>query len=297
MTSSQKGIVFALLSYFSWGVGPIYFKMLSSVPAKEILCHRIVWSFILLASIVLIANRWHVLKAIFKTPKKLAMLVASGLLIATNWFTFIWAVTNNHLLEASLGYYINPLLTIFLGAILFKDNLSPLKSIALALVFIGVAIQVIVAGTIPWISLILAVTFSLYGLIRKVANVDSLVGLMIETFILVPVAAFYLFFTESQTGSLMENELYFNLLLMCAGVVTTFPLVFFSAAAVRLNLSSLGFLQYIAPTIMWLLAVFAFHEPVDHSIVITFAFIWMGLLCFSFDGVFRRSFSRLSLAK
>jgi chloramphenicol-sensitive protein RarD len=289
MNTSQQGILLAVLAYVTWGLGAIYFKLLSDVPAKEMLSHRIFWSFILITVIMLLSNRWRILGSLCKQPKKLLMLVTSGLLIVTNWFVFIYAIGTDQLLEASLGYYINPLLTILLGLVFYKEKLSRFQWVSISLAFLGVLIQIIIVGTLPWISLILAVTFSVYGLLRKIANVDSFAGLAVELFSVFFVAVYYLFFNEtSQTGNLLENGIYLNLMLAAAGIITTTPLLFFAGAAKKLNLSALGFLQYITPSMIWLMAVFIYHEPVTQSVLITFCFIWAALLVFSFDGIYQR---------
>jgi chloramphenicol-sensitive protein RarD len=172
--------------------------------------------------------------------------------------------------------------------VFFKEKLSRFQWLSVMLALTGVFIQVLMVGSLPWISLVLAITFSIYGVLRKMANVDSFAGLMIETLALFPVAAYYLFMTDSQTGHLLNNSFSFNIMLMLAGLVTTTPLVFFSAAASRLNLSSLGFLQYITPSMIWLLAVFVYHEPISQSVLVTFCFIWAALFCFSLDGIYQR---------
>ena len=291
MTSTQKGIIFAIGAYISWGLGTIYFKMLTNVPAKEMLSHRILWSFLLLGFIIVVSKRLPILKTMLQNPQKLMMLICSGALIACNWFVFIWAIGNDQLLEASLGYYINPLLTILLGLAFFKERLSRLQWMSLVLAFTGVMIQIIMVGTLPWISLTLAVTFSVYGVIRKKANVDSFAGMLIEIAAFFPVAVYYLFINDNSiSGDLLHNASSLNMLLMMAGIITTTPLILFSAAASRLNLSALGFLQYITPSMIWLLAVFVYHEPVTQNMLVTFCFIWAALVCFSFDGLYQHRY-------
>ena len=284
----QQGVFYGILSYVLWGFAPVYFKFLEHVPATEILSHRIVWSVVFIAVIMLILKSWSKLFAVLRQPKKLGLLFISACLIGANWYTYINAINSNHLLSASLGYYITPLVIILMAVIFLRERLSLWKIMAVCLAIIGVLIQIFMAGIFPWVALILATTFSIYSIIRKAINVDSITSLLVETAILLPFAIYFLFGISSQTGALHENGLYFNLLLIAAGIVTTLPLLFYAEAASRLTLSTLGFMQYLAPSIMWLLAVFLYHEPLSTSMLISFGFIWLGLVSYSLDSVFNR---------
>ncbi|MFI4954995.1 MAG: EamA family transporter RarD [Gammaproteobacteria bacterium] len=285
--TERQGLIYGLLSYVIWGTAPIYFKFLEQIPTTEVLSHRVIWSVALIALAILISQRWSVLFAILRQPKEMAWLITSSFFIGGNWYIYIEAINANHVLEASLGYYISPLTLILFAVIFLHERLSLLKTVAVGLATIGVLVQIFFAGIFPWVALLLAVTFSCFSLIRKVIKVDSLTALLIETMILSPFAIYFLFGIESHTGSLQANDWELNLLLISSGLITTLPLLFYAEAANRMSLSTLGFMQYIAPTIMWLLAVFLFHEPLDPATIISFGFIWVGLICYSLENVFR----------
>lgn len=286
---SRQGVFYALGAYIMWGIAPIYFKWLHGVPALEILTHRIVWSFLLLAGLMYLGKQWSAVRQLLKSKKKLSLLVVTALLVGVNWLIFIWAVNADHLLDASLGYYINPLLNVMLGMIFLGETLRKTQWIAVALASIGVIIQIVMFGSLPIIAIALATTFGFYGLLRKKINVNAQVGLFIETLVLFPVAAIYLLFiADSSTSQMSENPLSLNLLLMMAGVVTTLPLLCFAGAATRLKLSTLGFFQYIGPSMMFILAVVVYGERFDVAKIITFGFIWCALIIFSIDGIKNR---------
>lgn len=282
-TNSSSGFLYGSLAYVLWGFLPFYFKALTHIPPQELLSHRALWSMILLIPLALLGKRWRVLGAIISKPKQLFLLVASALFIGSNWFIYIWSVENDHLLAASLGYYITPLVVILLSAIFLKERFSKQQSIAIGLATIGVFIQVFFTDSLPFVSLGLAFSFGFYGLIRKYISVDPISGLLIETVVLSFFAFYFLFVLESHSGDLIANGWYWNLMLMLAGLVTTLPLLLYAEATNRINLSAMGFLQYITPTIVWTLAVFVFHEPFSHTTFLSFAFIWLGLLFFSSD--------------
>jgi chloramphenicol-sensitive protein RarD len=221
-----------------------------------------------------------------KKPKTLILLLATALLIGSNWLIYIWAINNNHLLEASLGYFINPLVNVVLGMLFLRERFRRMQWVAVLLALIGVLIQVWVFGSVPVIGLALSMTFAFYGLLRKKMGVDAQTGMLIETLWLLPVAAIYLFLlADSATSHLTANAWSLNLMLISAGIITTIPLLFFTAATTRLKLSTLGFFQYLAPTLMFLLAIF-YGEQVTRSMMITFGFIWAGLACFIADALY-----------
>ncbi len=283
--SQYKGVFLALGAYFMWGVAPIYFKALADVTPFEILSHRILWSVLLLALIISLQGIWQRVLQIVQNKKSLLLLCISAIVIGANWLLFIWAVNNDHMLDASLGYYINPFLNVFLGLLFLNERLNRVQWFALGLAFIGVSIQIMVFGQVPYVALLLALSFGLYGLIRKKLLVDSMSGLFIETLILLPVALFYLLSYAPEGFSILVDYSELTWLLPLAGVVTTLPLLCFTGATKYLNLSTLGFFQYIGPSLMFLLAVFVYDEPLTQDKVYTFAFIWSALVIFSLDGV------------
>lgn len=284
-TREQKlGGLFAASAYTLWGIAPLYFKQIDFIPASEILIHRIIWAFALLLPVLfLLKQGWDTLN-ILRQPKLLASLFISAVLLGGNWWLFIWAVNNNHMLEASLGYYINPLLNVLLGMIFLGERLRKLQWLAVCLAAAGVLWQIISLGAIPWIALTLASSFALYGLLRKKMAVDAIKGLFIESLLLLPLGLYYWWsLTESVTADLSANTIGLNLYLMAAGLVTTIPLLCFIAAARRLQLSTMGFFQYIGPTLMFIFGVWLYKEPFVLERLFTFGLIWLALLCYSLD--------------
>ncbi|EKO3370183.1 EamA family transporter RarD [Vibrio fluvialis] len=284
--NAKKGVILAISAYTMWGIAPIYFKAISSVSALEILSHRVIWSFFLLAALLHFGRQWRSVVSVFRDKKKMVYLLTTALLVGGNWLIFIWAVNANHMLDASLGYYINPLLNVVLGMLFLGERLRKLQWFAVALAAIGVAIQLVVFGSVPIVAFSLAITFGLYGLLRKKVGVNAQTGLFIETLVLVPAAAIYLLWiADSATSSMLANDWHLNLLLISAGIVTTLPLLCFTGAATKLKLSTLGFFQYIGPSLMFLLAVLVYGENFSADKAITFAFIWSALVIFSVDGL------------
>ncbi|TPH15668.1 EamA family transporter RarD [Litorilituus lipolyticus] len=285
-TESKSGIFNALGAYFLWGFAPIYFKLLTDIAAGEILMHRVIWSSVFLLLMILAMKKSSALLTVLKQPKVIANLTLSASFLAVNWFIFIWAVNNDHLLDASLGYYINPLFNVALGMIFFHERLRKNQAIAVGLATLGVLIQVITLGELPVISLALAGSFGIYGLLRKKLHVDSFIGLFIESLLMLPIALIYWFlFVESETANMLANETSLNITLIMAGIVTTAPLLCFTAAAKRLTLSTLGFFQYLGPSIMFLLATFYYQETMKLAELVTFIFIWAALVIYSLDSL------------
>ena len=282
----RRGLALGLGAYLIWGFLPLYFKLLSSVDAFAIVAHRIVWSLLFLAVIIGVRGRWRALKAGLANPRALRIMVATAILIAINWLVYIWAVINGHVLEGSLGYYLNPLINVLLGVVLLKERLGRPQIAAVLIAAAGVSVLAVQAGAGLWISLTLAFSFGLYGFLRKIAPVDSLEGLSIETLLLAPFALLYLF-AFGLTGNGSEASWDNLALLALGGVVTAVPLLLFASAARALPYSTLGFLQYIAPTIQFLLAIFMFGEHLTPAHMICFAAIWSALAIFAFDGVRR----------
>lgn len=284
---TRQGVLLALAAYFIWGIAPAYFKVIWFVPADEILTHRIIWSFFFMIALISVSRQWRQVKQLLKTPKKIFLLALSATLVGGNWLLFIWSVNNHHLLEASLGYFINPLVNILLGMIFLGERFRRMQWIAVVLAATGVLVQLWAFGSLPVISLGLAFSFAFYGLIRKKIAVDAQTGMLVETLWLLPVAAIWLFgIANSETSHMMQNTWSLNLLLMAAGVVTTVPLLCFTGAATRLRLSTLGFFQYIGPTLMFLLAVGFYDEHPGADKMVTFAFIWVALAVFVVDALY-----------
>ncbi len=296
-TALRGGIISAISAYAMWGVAPLYFKLIDHINADEILVHRVVWSTVLLMLVVLLTKRWRYFVETITQPKVLLRLTISATFLAVNWFMFIWAVNNDHLLDASLGYYINPLFSVALGVIFLGERLRPWQLFAVGLAFVGVMIQLFMLGSLPMVSLALAATFGIYGLLRKQMPLDSFVGLLIESLMMLPIALIYwLVFLNTSTSNMLDNELSLNVLLICAGIVTTAPLLCFTAATKRMTLSALGFFQYIGPSIMFILATFYYQEPLFFAKMITFACIWTALAIFSFDSIKARKQAKKVIA-
>jgi len=288
----RKGVILACLAFFMWGLAPIYFKLLQHISAFEILMHRVVWSVLFIIVIVSVMRQWHKIKHVIKQPKLLLMLTLTATLLGFNWGLFIWAVNNDHMLDASLGYYINPLLNVLLGMLFLGEKLRKWQGVAVALALSGVAIQLISFGSFPIVAFSLAGSFAIYGLLRKKLPIESLPGLLLEAVILLPVAiAYWGFMTPSTSSNLTLNEWHTNLLLISAGVITTLPLLCFTGAAKRLQYTTLGFFQYIGPSLMFVLAVMFYGEVFSSERVVTFACIWSALAIFSWDS-YRQSKKR-----
>ena len=283
---TRQGILLAVAAYTMWGIAPIYFKSLSEVSPFEILSHRVVWSFFLLAFLLHMSRGWRKVRDTLTSKPKMLYLVATSILVGANWLIFIWAVNSNHMLDASLGYYINPLIKVLLGMFFLGERLRKLQWFAVSLAAIGVIIQLIAFGSVPIVAIALAFSFGFYGLLRKKVSLEAQTGLFIETLVMLPIAATYLLFiADSATSDFSMNPMQLNLLLVAAGVITTVPLLCFTGAATRLKLSTLGFFQYIGPSLMFLLAVLIYGEAFTSDKAITFAFIWGALVIFSFDGL------------
>ena len=280
---AKQGVIYAMLAYTMWGIAPIFFKQLQFMPSLEILAHRIIWSALLLVVIIGLRNNLHKVKAIFASRRQLSILFISASLLGFNWWLFIWAINNDHILDASLGYYINPLLNIALGMVFLKERLSKLQYAAVGLAVTGVAIQLVTFGSFPYIALSLAVSFAIYGLIRKTVSVDAMPGLLIESLVMiVPAFVYWFVFASSSATNLLDNTWTINALIVGAGLVTTAPLLCFVEAARRLNYSTLGFFQYIGPSLMFILAVFVYGEEFGQDRWVTFGFIWTALLVYSY---------------
>lgn len=288
----RKGVILACMAFFMWGLAPIYFKLLQHISAFEILMHRVVWSVLFIVIIVAVMNQWHKVQHVLKHPKLIAMLVITATLLGFNWGLFIWAVNNDHMLDASLGYYINPLLNVLLGMLFLSEKLRKWQALAVALALFGVVIQVISFGSFPVVALSLAGSFAVYGLLRKKLHIESLPGLLLEALILLPVALVYWWLmAPSNSSDFVANDWHTNVLLISAGVITTLPLLCFTGAAKRLQYTTLGFFQYIGPSLMFVLAVVFYGEVFSPERIVTFACIWSALAIFSWDS-YRQSQKR-----
>ncbi|WP_045623521.1 EamA family transporter RarD [Vibrio vulnificus] len=295
---ARQGVLLALGAYTMWGIAPIYFKSLAAVSPLEILSHRVVWSFFLLAALLHFGRHWRTVRDVLTSKSKMLYLVTTAILVGANWLIFIWAVNANHMLDASLGYYINPLINVLLGMLFLGERLRKLQWFAVTLAACGVLVQLVVFGSVPIVAIALAFSFGFYGLLRKKVSVDAQTGLFIETLVMLPAAAIYLLFiADTPTSNMLANPSQLNLLLIAAGVVTTLPLLCFTGAATRLKLSTLGFFQYIGPSLMFLLAVLIYGEAFTSDKALTFVFIWGALVVFSFDGLrYRRNSRKTALS-
>ncbi len=289
--SVKAGVLFALAAYSMWGIAPMYFKLLTSVPALEIVMHRIVWSVLVLCLLLAVRKKFGQVFNAMRDPKVIATLSISGLLLAANWLVFIWAVNNDHMLDASLGYFINPLFNVLLARFFLQESLTRLQLLAVFVALAGVAFLIFSYGQLPWVALVLATSFSIYGLLRKKVSVDSMPGLLIESCIMLPFALLYWFIMDTTSGNMLANSFDLNATLLLAGVVTTAPLLCFTAAARRIRYTTLGFFQYIGPSLMFLLAVIHYQELLDTTRVVTFVCVWSGLLIYVYDSlrVYRKS--------
>lgn len=283
--SKTAGILYAVAAFGAWGVLPLYWKLLHSVSAWEILAHRIVWSFVFVSILIVFSGRWNSLKEIVSQKGNRVRLLISSLLISINWLLYIWAVNNDRIVECSLGYYITPLLSVLLGMLVLKERLGFWQMVCLVMALGGVAFLTGEFGKVPWIALALAVSFGLYGLVKKLANLDSLIALTLETIFVAPLALGYLVLCHIQgNDALAAPSLTTLLLLLGTGIVTATPLLWFAQGARRVPLSTLGFLQYLSPTISLIIGVFLFHEPFTKVHLISFALIWCSLLIYSLSG-------------
>ena len=287
-TDTRLGVAAALAAFGFWGLAPIYFKFLSDVPAMEIIIHRILWGIPMLAGFLLLRDGPAFLRRMALPRKTILTLLLSGTLVATNWFIFVWAVTHDHILETSLGYFINPLVNVLLGLVFLKERLTRIQVIAVMLAAAGTAYLAWFLGQPPWISLALAFSFGVYGLVRKQLGVGPMVGLLWETLLLALPAILFTAWLASETGLRFgTGSARIDWLLVGTGVVTIVPLVWFNTAAQNLALTTVGFFQYIAPTVTFLLAVFIYGETFTRGHMVAFGCIWFSLAMVSAESAFR----------
>lgn len=286
MKNEKQGVGLGVSAYLLWGILPIYWKAIKHVPPPEVLAHRIAWAALFAILLTFRAGRAKELRETLTDRDSLLIFLASGLAIAANWFLYIWAVISGFVLETSLGYFINPLVSVFMGVFFLKEKLRAPQKIACVIAALAVAQLAYSYGSLPWISLALAFSFAFYGLLRKVAKRDALMGLTVETLLLAPLVIAYLIYLESDNrATLFHSDWATTILLLGAGVATAVPLLLFSMAARLLPLSLLGFLQYIAPTMQFLLAVFLYKERFTAAHAVTFGGIWLALGIFTLDAL------------
>jgi chloramphenicol-sensitive protein RarD len=285
----NKGVLLALGSYLLWGFLPLYMKALSHVESVEILSHRIVWSLVLLLLMLTYRQHWRWLVQAFRQPKTLLIFLTTATLLSINWLTYIWAVQHHHIVDTSLGYFINPLVSVLLGVVLLQERLRYWQVVAVGVATVGVLVLTLTAGIVPWIALTLAVSFGGYGLMRKTAPLNSLEGLSLETILLFIPAFLYLVHRQSiGLGAFVHDGPIITLLLIFTGVITAVPLLLFAAGARLIPLSTLGVLQYFAPTIQFLFGVFLYGEALTPERVIGFSLIWAALVVFSLESFLER---------
>ncbi|MGE7758877.1 EamA family transporter RarD [Peribacillus sp. NPDC097895] len=281
----KEGAIYAALSYMMWGLVPVYWKFLQGVGATEILAQRVLWSFVFMLVLLMFMKKWQsfvdYVKNILGNPKLFAALLTASLLVTANWGVFIWAVNSGRILDTSLGYYINPLVSVLLGVIVLKEKLSGAQIFSFLLAGIGVLILGIHFGTIPWVSLVLAMTFGLYGLAKKMIKAESAIGLTLETMMVTPLALGYLIYLMTKSDMQFFTAGSTGLLLVGGGIVTALPLLYFAKGAEKIPLSMLGIFQYIAPTLSLLIGVFVYHESFTKAHLLAFLFIWSALAVYT----------------
>ena len=285
----NKGVLSALAAYLIWGIFPLYWKMLTNVPAMQIMTHRVVWSFVLMVVVISLRRDWPGLRASINSRRTVLVYLLAGVLLAVNWLVYIWSVNAGFILESSLGYFINPLVSVLLGVVFLRERLRPWQWMAVGLAALGVLYLTVSVGRLPWISLVLATTFGLYGFIKKQAPLSSMNGLTLETgLIFLPALGFLLLAEANGTGVFGHISPFQNTLLILTGVVTAIPLLLFSEGARRIPLSTLGLLQYVSPTMQFLIGVLVFHETFTHERMVGFSIIWLALILYSAEGLIMR---------
>ena len=280
-----QGIIYAVLAYMSWGILPLFWKHLDAIPAEKILAHRILWTSVLSLALCLLIKRDY-LRKYFSNTKSLVRLTITGMLVSINWGVYIYAVNSGQLVEAALGYFLNPLISILLGMIFLGEKLNKTQMVAFFLAMTGVAYLTINYEHFPWIALVLALTFGVYGLLKKKMNYDSIAALTVETTLVAPIALVYLIFVSSDGGTIQQFPV--PVLLVLGGVVTALPLYWFGMAAVKTPLYSIGFFQYIAPSMKLFIGIYFFHETFSATHAVSFSLIWAGLALYIGNMIFHK---------
>jgi chloramphenicol-sensitive protein RarD len=277
----NKGVWNGLAAYIMWGFFPIYWKLLHDVPALQVIGHRIGWSFLLLMAVIFLTKQWDEFRSAAFAPKVIGIYAIAGILLSVNWLIYVWGVNSGFIVETSLGYFINPLVSVLLGVFFLRERLRAIQWIPVGLAAVGVIYLTLTYGRLPWIALSLAFSFGIYGLVKKLAPLGSLYGLTLETALVFPAALIYLTFAQSTgSGVFLHDGWLTDILLIGTGVVTSIPLLMFASAARQIPLTMIGILQYIAPTLQFLIGVFLYHEPFDQSRLIGFSLVWLALIIF-----------------
>lgn len=288
MDKKTFAFIVAFFSFLIWGALVIYWHQLSGVNPLEVVAHRAIWSLVFTAVLIVITKKAGEVIRVLKNPRNILPLILSSILIAGNWGLFIWAVANDKIIESSMGNYITPLLNVAASAVIFKVVLNKYQKLSVLLAFAGVVYMIIVYGKVPYIAIFFAVTFCTYGIIKKLVPASALTGLFVETLIIsVPSVIYVIYLISNGESAVLKGDALISFLLICGGIVTTLPLLGFSYSAKILHLSTLGILQYITPTIAFLLGVFVYHEYFSANMLITFILIWTGLIIYSTDGIFQ----------
>ncbi|MCI0508865.1 chloramphenicol-sensitive protein RarD [Chromohalobacter marismortui] len=282
-TDAVKGVTFGVTAYTLWGCFPLFFALFDGVPAWEILTHRILWACLFLVLVVTALGRWRPIRTALRAPRLLARVLGCALLIGFNWGIYIYAVESHHVLQASLGYFMTPLVNVALGMLILRERMSRLQSAAVAIAIVAIGVQLVGLGGLPWISICLALSFGTYGLLRKQVSLDGLSGLFVETLILLPLGLLAVAWFEMAGISHFGGNVHNTALLIASGALTALPLLAFAGAARRLRLSTVGFLMYINPTLQFLIALVIFREPLGTLQLMTFILIWLGLALYSFS--------------
>ena len=283
LSENSQGIAYGVSAYMVWGCFPLFFALFEGVPAYEILIHRIIWSCVFLAFVITLMRRWQPVAMALARPGRLGRVLGCAVLIALNWGVYIFAVETQHVLQASLGYFLTPLINVALGMLVLRERMARLQGVAVVLAATGILVQLILLVTVPWISLVLALSFGTYGLLRKQILLDGLSGLFVETLLLLPVALLTLALLAQADLSHFGQDTDTVLLLMASGVVTAIPLLAFAGAARRLRLATVGFLMYINPSMQFVIALFVFNETISPVQLASFALIWLALALYSWS--------------
>lgn len=291
-TRAAQGVGYGLAAYLMWGCFPLFFALFDDVPAYEILVHRVLWSCVFLAGVATVLGRWRPVREALAQPRRLGRVFGCAALIAVNWGLYIYSVETHRVLQASLGYYLTPLINIALGMLVLKERMSRVQGLAVGLAGVAIALQVVLIGTLPWISLVLALSFGTYGLLRKQVPLDGLSGLLVETLLLLPLGLMALGALSHAGLSHFLGDTRTTLLLLACGVITALPLLAFAGAARRLRLGTLGFLMYLNPSVQFLIALFVFDEPLKPTQLATFVLIWISLALYSGSAWQRRAPSK-----
>lgn len=283
LTENSQGIAYGVSAYLMWGCFPLFFALFQGVPAYEVLIHRIIWSCVFLALVITLMRRWTPVREALAHPGRLGRVLGCAVLIALNWGVYIYSVESHHVLQASLGYFLTPLINVALGMLILRERMARLQGVAVGLAAAGILLQLILLGTLPWISLTLALSFGTYGLLRKQILLDGLSGLFVETLLLLPLALLALVLLSRLQLSHFSQDPRTVFLLVASGVVTAIPLLAFAGAARRLRLATVGFLMYINPSMQFLIAIFVFEEMISPVQLASFALIWLALALYSWS--------------